>query len=45
MVIGFITDLSIKKTKKYIDDDGNVVKQKYFLQIGMIRATSYDPIK
>ena len=39
----FITDITIKQTKYYLDDDGTGVKPKHFLHRGMIYTPGYDP--
>ena len=44
MGIGFITDISIKQTKKYLNDDGTRVKPKDFLQRGTRYTPGYYPI-
>ena len=41
----FITDITIKQTKYYLDDDGTGVKPKNFLQRVMIYTPGYDPIQ
>ena len=45
MGIGFMTDISMKQTKKYLDDDGTEVKPKTFLQRVMRYKSGCDQIQ